>query len=346
MFGLNALDVAIGVAFVYLLLSLICTTVNEWIAGILQWRGKTLADAISVLLTGVPAPKDGKPPIVQQLYDHPLLASLRRGTRDPSYIPPRTFARALIETLAGGAEGERLGDRLLRGAEDAGLSHLAKSLRSLGVSLPPSIMAGAREELEAAEEILVKWFDDTMDRARGWYRRRAQIVTISVAAAVTLFANADTFQIVRALWANPALREQIVAEAKACTEKAQSLQAADYEYSDPDNPDPAPPVKTIREACFDKERSEQVLGLLTGWDQDFARLSQSLAANPDAPKSRRAGIVLLWLLSLLYYHAMGWILTASALTLGAQFWFETLKDFLKLRAAGKAMLTQAEAGAK
>ena len=37
-----ALDVAIGLAFVYLLLSLICTAMNEWIATIFRLRAQTL----------------------------------------------------------------------------------------------------------------------------------------------------------------------------------------------------------------------------------------------------------------------------------------------------------------
>jgi hypothetical protein len=34
----GVLDVAIGLIFVYLLLALICTTINEWLAGILKTR--------------------------------------------------------------------------------------------------------------------------------------------------------------------------------------------------------------------------------------------------------------------------------------------------------------------
>src|SRR5690348_6963721 len=56
MFGSPILDVAIGLALTYLLLSLICTAVNEWIAGLLNWRAATLQEAIRKLLD---APPDG-----------------------------------------------------------------------------------------------------------------------------------------------------------------------------------------------------------------------------------------------------------------------------------------------
>ena len=45
--GLPALDVAIGLAFLFFLLSTVCAAVNEAIANVLGWRAKTLEAAIS-----------------------------------------------------------------------------------------------------------------------------------------------------------------------------------------------------------------------------------------------------------------------------------------------------------
>jgi len=56
MFNSTVLDVAIGLAFLYLLLGLMCTTVNEWIAGVMKLRAKNLELGIRRLLT---APSDG-----------------------------------------------------------------------------------------------------------------------------------------------------------------------------------------------------------------------------------------------------------------------------------------------
>lgn len=52
MFGLQTLDVILGLIFVYLLLSLVCTAVAEVIAQWLNWRAETLAQGIRLLLTG------------------------------------------------------------------------------------------------------------------------------------------------------------------------------------------------------------------------------------------------------------------------------------------------------
>src|ERR1700674_1442859 len=56
MFNSSVLDVAIGLIFVYLLLGLICTTVNEWLAQLFKTRAATLREGIRRLLH---APPDG-----------------------------------------------------------------------------------------------------------------------------------------------------------------------------------------------------------------------------------------------------------------------------------------------
>src|ERR1035437_10785264 len=56
MFNSSVLDVAIGLIFVYLLLGLMCTTVNEWLAQLFKPRAATLREGIRRLLH---APPDG-----------------------------------------------------------------------------------------------------------------------------------------------------------------------------------------------------------------------------------------------------------------------------------------------
>ncbi len=62
------LDVAIGIAFVYLFLSLICSVVNEGIAAVLSLRSKNLVAGIDSLLSGTKLP-DGRA-VVELLYSH------------------------------------------------------------------------------------------------------------------------------------------------------------------------------------------------------------------------------------------------------------------------------------
>nr|MCC5648083.1 hypothetical protein [Nostoc sp. CHAB 5824] len=97
MFGSNVLEVAIGIIFIYLLLSLICSVVNEWIAGVFALRAKNLAQGIKNLLQD----KEGTGK-AKDVYTHGLILGLSKTTQSkepqsfsgkagPSYIPARTF---------------------------------------------------------------------------------------------------------------------------------------------------------------------------------------------------------------------------------------------------------------
>ncbi|RLD05789.1 MAG: hypothetical protein DRI56_08880 [Chloroflexota bacterium] len=93
------LEIAIGVVFVWLMLSMGVSALLEWLAGALKWRGKDLEKAIRDLLEKSDADDDASS-LAKALYAHPLVKSLSKyGRRLPSYIPDRTFGLALLDVL-------------------------------------------------------------------------------------------------------------------------------------------------------------------------------------------------------------------------------------------------------
>lgn len=101
-FGSMMLEIAISLFFVYLLLSLLCSAVNEWIAGYLTLRGKTLRTGIASLLADpVLAHLLDVSNLADKFYDHPLINRLgqHQGAGLPSYIPGHDFARAALDML-------------------------------------------------------------------------------------------------------------------------------------------------------------------------------------------------------------------------------------------------------
>jgi hypothetical protein len=107
MFGSAILDVAIGLVFVYLLVSLVVSAVNEIIASKMRWRAKDLWRGVQAMLESSGAVD--KKNWTAQLYSHPLIRSLfplehqgQEATagqegKGPSYIPSRSFALALLD---------------------------------------------------------------------------------------------------------------------------------------------------------------------------------------------------------------------------------------------------------
>jgi hypothetical protein len=101
MLGSSVLEVAIGIVFIYLLLSLICTALNEGISSVVNKRGKNLFDGIKNMLndpefTG----------LAQQVYHHGLVDGISqnasnpdKATRLPSYLHSNNFSLALLDIL-------------------------------------------------------------------------------------------------------------------------------------------------------------------------------------------------------------------------------------------------------
>jgi hypothetical protein len=105
MFGSSILEVAIGVVFIYLFLSLICSAINEGIASTLNKRGSNLFEGVKNLLND---PKFTG--LAQQLYTHGLIDGISqeasnpgKQNRLPSYMSSNTFALSLLDIL--GSQG-------------------------------------------------------------------------------------------------------------------------------------------------------------------------------------------------------------------------------------------------
>src|ERR1700730_114472 len=159
MFGSSVLDVAIGLIFIYLLLSLACTALNEVLASFLNKRGAYLFEGVKNLLND-PAFTG----LAQQIYNHGLVDSLSReatspriGNRMPSYLSSAIFSLALLDVLgARGAIGAAHGG-LLSAAERAddaleAAAAAAKSdpKRAGDLALATAARDAARAALEAA----------------------------------------------------------------------------------------------------------------------------------------------------------------------------------------------------
>src|SRR6266404_7528490 len=123
MFNSTILDVAIGMIFVYLLLSLICSAAHEMIEYWLKKRASDLERGVRELLTT----EDGADPgnLVQKIYNHGMVSGLFKGTYEasrigsrlrhvigtnlPSYIPSRNFALALMDLILPGKAAQASG---------------------------------------------------------------------------------------------------------------------------------------------------------------------------------------------------------------------------------------------
>jgi hypothetical protein len=319
MFGIDILDVAIGLFFGYLVLSLAVTTANEMSAAWFRRRAWMLHKGISTLLDD--------PQLANKLYDHPLIQSLssppgvvsrvpalrRLVGRGPSYVPSRTFAMVLLDTLQNHpgtlppAEGARSVDRVLA-----------------------LLWKEAKNDPDQFRANVETWFNDSMERVSGWYKRRTQMLLLIWAAVVTIGTNADTLVIAKTLWRDPALRQALVERAEG------------YVATEP-RPGAAPVTTPADSAQYEAAIEDLAeLQLPIGWDDPAAapggdtslRLINDTGDDWPGPIWAPGGVQR-WLQAA-NRHSIGWLLTILAVSMGAPFWFDTLNRIMSVRTAGKA----------
>jgi hypothetical protein len=203
MFGSTILDVAIAIVFIYLLISLVISAINELIAGLLKSRAKNLSKGIQALLQD-----PSQAGWVARLYQHPLIQSLSPPNSKPSYIPSRTFALALLDLIAPAtADGARTLADL-----KTGMANLPQPLQRTLTNL----LDEAQHDVERLKTQIEIWFNNGMDRASGWYKRKTQWIQFFLGLSLVILLNIDSVHIGRTLFAvNSPLRASLVESAKS-----------------------------------------------------------------------------------------------------------------------------------
>jgi hypothetical protein len=193
MFGSYILDVAIGLIFVYMLLSLLCSTINEQvIARFFSLRAKTLKAGIQNMLA------DPQGVLTKQVYDSPLIQGLSQKTRSgktrgPSYIPSNIFAQAVMALDV---------VQTYQKDPDAQNSLMPDALALL--------LKKANKDPQKELAYIEQWYDDTMDRVSGWYKRNVQLIIFILGAIIVVGLNVDTLAIITNLSNDTVIRAGFV----------------------------------------------------------------------------------------------------------------------------------------
>jgi hypothetical protein len=408
MFNSNLLDVAIGMIFVYLLLSLICSAAHEVIEGWLKNRATDLERGIREMLDPNSAAEEDS--IVAKLYSHSLLNGLYKGTyaqfvsyrnkpfpvrwlirlfstwpKLPSYIPARNFALALMDTiLPAQASDANAANQGLSGAAGATApsapaaplvvvnpaapaapaapDQLEKLRTAIGeIPYEPTkkalltIVDAAGNDVAKARENIENWFNSSMDRVSGWFKRRSQLVLLLLGFVIAISLNVDSVILVKRLSTDRALRESLVAAADAYAKASASPTPAQGTAEPSTSPSPLPEcVKDVNSpqcklATTQKELEK--LSLPIGWakptddSQKKADDSQKKADDPQKDQPKWPGSLSDWGKQF-HDHLLGWLLTALAISLGAPFWFDLLNKFIVVRSTVKPHEKSREEGSK
>jgi hypothetical protein len=209
-FGSTVLEVVVGLLFVFLLLSLVASAFQEAVQTVLKSRSAQLERGIRELLND----KDGTG-LAAALYNHPLIYSLYRGTYRspgwrgwplvwraalPSHIPSRNFAVALLDIVARGDDAVKATAATAQ-APQLTFEGVRSTVQKIGN--PPvqrallSAMDMAEGDLQRSSLNIQSWFDGTMDRVSGWFKRNTQRFLLVIGFGLAILANADSIALTR-----------------------------------------------------------------------------------------------------------------------------------------------------
>jgi hypothetical protein len=314
-----ALDVFIGLVFVFLLYSLLTTIIQEIIATRFAFRAKVLEKAIIRMLEeGALSNKisyvdrlsgilhlfnlksflKGKQ-IAPWFYAHPLIKYLAEDNwySKPAYISPANFSKVILDLLKGKdyAPAQALqviNDSIVNGifhkitidktdTSNPAIRHLLKNestaqsqdgdvlhLNESTAYFLQSLWNESGADVEVFKTKLEQWFNDTMERAAGWFKKYTRIVSFVIGLIVAIAFNVDSLAIRKILTTNRTAREQMV-----------QMAIESQSHSDPDkisNGDSSLLDSTYKLVAADAGKANDVLGLGRSWNDTANMYKDSL----------------------------------------------------------------------
>jgi hypothetical protein len=226
------------------------------------------------------------------------------------------------------------------------------------------------EELNAAANVtlsnLEKWFNSAQDRAQQWFAIHTRIVTIIASVVAAFVLQLDAFRLIQHISSDPDVRSKLVAESDTLRKQAakvleeadanQSIQneainALKKKYTDLDKQLGNPPDtmvlsdldKWLRIKLSDNPQKEEIIDAynkavneslrkkLDALGESFVTIGRDLDETglelfPTRYPTLHSGQ---W--SWPFSHLVGILAAAALLSLGAPFWFNTLKTLSNMR---------------
>jgi hypothetical protein len=375
MFNSVALNVVIGLVFIYLLYSLLATILSEVIATQIGLRARNLKEAVDRMLndevdkeTGwlyrlwdsMKLMKNPSNKIIDKFYNHPEIKYLSSTGifKTPSSFKAVSFSKTLMSVLFGdGPVDKEKIEIVLKEITNADPKtnpdkekkildlQTAKYIQSLWVESYGDIVK-FKLQLEG-------WFNRTMEQALEWYKRKIHIVTFLLGFCIAWFFCADTFSIIKKLSIDKEARDQIVSMANAYVQNNKTVVMGNgIDSNETKNLsqklDSLLDVKKKLDA--DIANANSILGL-GGWLPDTVKVIKQKNAIIYIPqiddylvkdKKLVNGVLVFnccekwsYFFRLLYHHFWGFLITAIAISLGAPFWFDLLNKLMKLRTSQK-----------
>ena len=341
------LQIIISLVFIYLILSLVVSELQEQLTALLEFRARNLKKAIEIFL-GEKVAKD--------LYgqENSLFSAYNQYTNDwkykpfgpsfgPSYIDPKVFAESLVTLLnekLGEADKLQFNDLLVYASENSASQTSGQDPSSVsrkGVIaklqtindpdyqevIPKLIEIANITKLKYNEPTLINFIDgiattftQIMERTSGVYKRNAKGISLLFGLVAAGLFNIDTLYIVDQLYKNPVLRNSLDAAATKVVEQNQPCFDDARKLTKPED------ITAAEKKCAEEIKSNidtlsDLSPLPVGWKDENSGKSFPTAF-------------------------LGWLISAIAISMGAPFWFDLLSKVINVRNTVKPVVPPSE----
>lgn len=226
---------------------------------------------------------------------------------------------------------DRTLQRLRYGLVAIGMNNpkLQQSLRSLLIGVEETA-TDTEKAIKLVRQNVEAWFDNSMGRLTGWYKRKSQWMAFFIGLFLALLLNVDSIYVATSLWREPTLRLALIENANKIA---------------PEGVPEANGSGSAGTIVTDLQAKLQALTIPFGWEtkQHLLEAGETCQIIPvsknavwgvwskgtckqvsNAPVDSTA-----WL-----GKVAGILITALAAAQGAPFWFDVLKKLVNVRSAG------------
>lgn len=304
------LDLVILLSFTYFIGSLILSAINEAIAGTFRFRQNDLGNALKNLFFDA----DWKVFVKNTLLKSPQLQSLMKSQgRLPTYVPANSFVLALVENLdqAQYANGN-IQSKLVNAATNENVlpDVILTVMQTIWNQSEGVIGKSRKEEFETRLEA---FYNNAMDRTTGWYKRRIRRVLLILGLALAFVLNIDTIEIV-----NNALKDKtkLSKAVDNITANLPKLDSLNHTVTVKDTSGKVEINTTLTQTADSIKKLEVIYENTTGYGLGYNNFQEQWQGH-------------FWI------KLLGILITAFALQLGSNYWFDLMNKAVNIRAAGK-----------
>jgi hypothetical protein len=340
--GTATIGVVIGLVLAYSLLSLIVSQINNLIIYILKYRTGFLVERMKVILPDL-ADEILKNPLINVTdkagnwmrvdtikTDHvvKVLLKILEDSQTDDDINPQSVVpvHQLLNDILGEKEFRNLRN-MLKAAKNLPASRQFLESLDKGKEAIEAVQEYERlirGKLDESKLAVQSWVDARFTDMSNLYKQYMYVLSLFVGLVLAVVLNVDTLHMGQTLWNEPTLREAVLESANQISESELRPSTLDDNYDEQ--------VASIQASIELLLNSNLPIGWVNNPLDPNPEVSaqgvQALTQQSYDPRKdlRNVANILAFDFQFIAIKIVGWLLTAFALSLGTDFWFNLLRQ--------------------